>query len=82
MITYRDLVRVLARSDELVAADVRRRLGFYSSTGRFDIKVHAGEVELIDVMDRPAEWYTVRRLAEQVPGVLRARVVRPARATH
>ncbi|MBV9315061.1 MAG: CBS domain-containing protein [Pseudonocardia sp.] len=77
VVTYRDLVRILARSDELIAADVRRRLGLYTATGRFEVRVSAGEVELIDVMDRPAEWYTVRRLAEQVLGVLRARVVRP-----
>lgn len=75
VVTYRDLVSVLAREDELIAADVRRKLGCYSAASRFQVAVHAGMVELTDRMDRPAEWYTAARIAEQIPGVLGARVV-------
>ncbi len=49
MVTYRDLVRALARDDALIAADVRRRLCSYAGFGHWEITVVAGEVTLIGV---------------------------------
>jgi CBS domain-containing protein len=78
VVTYQDLVTVLARADELIAADVRRRLAVYTTPGRFAAEVQDGTVVLTDRMADRDEWHTVRVLAEQIPGVVRARVVAAA----
>lgn len=82
VVTYRDLVRMLARADERIAADVRRRLESCFRPGQFTATVHDGEVTLTDRMARPAEWHTARVLVEQVPGVVRARVIGEPEAPH
>jgi CBS domain-containing protein len=74
VVTYRDLVRIVARRDGLIAAAVRVRLDSCFALGRFEVTVHAGTVLLTDQMDRPEDWHTARVLAEQVPGVAGARV--------
>lgn len=74
VVTYRDLVRIVARQDGLIAAAVRVRLDSCFALGRFEVTVHAGAVLLTDQMDRPEDWHTARVLAEQVPGVAGARV--------
>lgn len=75
VVTYQDLIKVLARADERIAADVRRRVAIYTTPGRFDTEVTDGSVLLTDRMADRGEWHTIRVLAEQIPGVVRARVV-------
>jgi CBS domain-containing protein len=75
MVTYQDLIKVLARADERIAADVRRRVAICTTSGRFITDVHDGEVVLTDLMPDRGEWHTVRVLAEQVRGVVSAQVV-------
>jgi hypothetical protein len=48
VVTYQDLVRVLARADDQIAADVRRRLATYTTPGRFATDVRDGAVVLTD----------------------------------
>lgn len=74
VVTYRDLVRIVARQDARIAAAVRVRLESCFALGRFDVAVQAGIVALTDHMARPEDWHTARVLAEQVPGVARARM--------
>jgi CBS domain-containing protein len=81
VVTYQDLVRVLARDDKRIAADVRRLLRFYTSPDRFVVRAREGALELVDTMEKAEEWPTVRHLTEQVPGVVTAQVVRPSAAT-
>lgn len=75
MVTYQDLIKVLARADDRIASDVRRRVAIYTTSGRFATDVHDGEVVLTDRMADRGEWHTIRVLAEQIPGVVSARVV-------
>lgn len=74
MVTYRDLVRTLARDDALIEADVRRRLAVYGGIGRWRATVRDGEVTLVDDRDDAVERGTAIRLAESVIGVTRCRV--------
>jgi CBS domain-containing protein len=80
VVTCQDLVRVLARADDQIAADVRRRLAIYTTPGRFATDVRDGAVVLTDRMADRDEWHTIRGLAEQIPGVVRARVVAAVQA--
>lgn len=75
VVTYRDLVRALARDDALIEADVRRRLDVYEGVGRWPATVRDGEVTLIDHRNDPVERDTAIRLAESVIGVTGCRVV-------
>jgi len=75
VVTFQDLVKVLARADDRIAADVRRRLAVYTTPGRFTTDVRDGTVVLTDRMADRDEWHTIRVLAEQIPGVVRAQVV-------
>jgi len=78
VVTYQDMIKVLARADERIAADVRRRLAIYTTPGRFTTEVQDGTVVLTDAKADRDEWHTIRVLAEQIPGVVRARVVAAA----
>jgi CBS domain-containing protein len=75
VVTYRDLVRALARDDALIEADVRRRLNLYGGVGRWQATVRNGEVTLVDDRNDPVERSGAIRLAEAVIGVTQCRVV-------
>jgi CBS domain-containing protein len=75
VITYRDLVRALARDDALIAADVRRRLDLYGGHDRWTVTVHGGEVTLADGRLDPVERSIALRVAESVLGVTACRFV-------
>lgn len=77
VVTYRDLVRTMARHDEGIGAAVRVRLESCFRLGRFEVTIRDGTALLADHMDRPEDWHTARVLAEQVPGVTNARVHSP-----
>lgn len=76
VVTRGDLVRLLARPDAEIAADVRHRLRDFGGAGRWRITVEAGAVTLTDafVPDQcdPVDGHAAVVLAEAVPGVVHA----------
>jgi CBS domain-containing protein len=78
VVTYRDLVRALARDDALIEADVRRRLDLYGGIGRWQASVRDGEVTIIDDRSGPVERSGAMRVAESVIGVTRCQIVETA----
>ncbi|QRP49414.1 HPP family protein [Amycolatopsis sp. FDAARGOS 1241] len=75
IVTRGDVVRVLARSDAAIAADVRHRLEIYGGTGRWKVEVHDGLVRIVDRYDDEADRHVARLLALAVPGVVGADTV-------
>ncbi|MBW4717903.1 CBS domain-containing protein [Saccharothrix obliqua] len=74
VVTRRDLVRALARTDASIAADVRERLDAYGGSGRWPVSVYDGEAL---VRRAPEDKWTSRvvsALAETVPGVMGVRL--------
>lgn len=69
VVTYRDLVRALARDDALIAADVTRRLGCYAGPDHWAVAVSDGEVTLTGEERDPVERRTAQLIAEAVIGV-------------
>jgi CBS domain-containing protein len=74
IVTRRDLVRVLARDDQAIAADVRHRLAMYGRPYRWTVAVHDGAVAIGDEFDSPTDRHVVAVLAEAVSGVTTVRV--------
>lgn len=77
VITRRDLVRALARDDELIAVDVRHRLRSYGGPGRWQVAVRDGEVVIGDEFGDATDRHVATVLAEAVPGVTGVRTVGP-----
>lgn len=75
IVTRRDLVRTLARDDEVIATAVRRRLAGYGGDDRWTVRVRDGEVAIRDRLDDPTDRHVAVVLAQSVPGVVAARVV-------
>jgi CBS domain-containing protein len=69
VVTYRDLVRALARDDALIAADVQRRLDLYGGAARWAVSVRGGEVTLDGERRDPLDRNVALRVAESVLGV-------------
>jgi CBS domain-containing protein len=69
VITRRDLLRVLARDDLDILADVRRRLAAYGGPERWSVSVSDGAVTVVDDFDDAPDRHVARVLAESVPGV-------------
>ncbi|MFC7615422.1 HPP family protein [Actinokineospora soli] len=79
VLTYRDLLRVLARDDLDILADVRHRLAAYGGSGRWEVSVADGAVTVLDEHDDATDRHVARVLVESVPGVQAVRVsARPA----
>ncbi|GLZ36677.1 CBS domain-containing protein [Actinokineospora sp. NBRC 105648] len=74
VVTRRDLVRVLARPDNEVATDLRRRLALIGGPGRWTVRVAGGTAEITDRYDEAADRHVAKVLAEAVPGVVHANV--------
>ncbi|ATY11837.1 CBS domain-containing protein [Amycolatopsis sp. AA4] len=72
IVTRGDVVRVLARADTAIAADVRHRLEVYGGTGRWKVEVHEGVVRITDRYDEEADRDVATLLALAVPGVVAA----------
>jgi CBS domain-containing protein len=79
IVTRRDLVRIVGRPDEAVAADVRHKLEIYGGPGRWRVEVHDGVVTIADEYTDEVDAHVAEVLAESVPGVVRAEIV-PATA--
>jgi CBS domain-containing protein len=75
IITRRDLVRIIARDDALIAADVRRHLECYGGPDRWTVHADHGAVTITDQHDDPTDHHVALVLAQAVPGVVHAKVV-------
>lgn len=75
IVTRRDLLRVLRRSDPDIAADVRRHLAIFGGSGRYAVSVCDGEATITDQFDDADDRHVVQVIAEAVPGVIRAQVL-------
>ena len=69
IVTRRDLVRALARDDEVISADVRHQLSIYGGPARWTVEVHGGAVEVVDAFDDETDRHVAIVLAQAVPGV-------------
>lgn len=74
VVTRRDLMRALARTDAAVAADVRERLDAYDPAGRWSVAVHDGLVDICPPFPDARSEGVVVALAEAVSGVVGVRV--------
>ncbi|MGW4489004.1 CBS domain-containing protein [Amycolatopsis sp. CA-161197] len=72
IVTRGDVVRVLAREDSAIAADVRHRLEIYGGTGRWKVQVRDGVVRIVDRYDDETDRHVATLLALAVPGVVGA----------
>jgi CBS domain-containing protein len=77
IVTRRDLVRALARDDQAIAADVRRRLRMYGGPGRWSVEIHEGQVLIGDEFDGATDRHVATVLAEAVPGVTGVHAIGP-----
>ncbi len=68
MVTYGDLLRAMARDDQLIAVDVERRLGVHSDHRHWQVAVDAGEVTLTGDEPDPVDRQTAQLIAEAVIG--------------
>jgi CBS domain-containing protein len=80
VVTFRDLLRALARDDALIAADVRRRIGVYAGAGHWVLSVSNGEVRLSGEDRDASDRGVLERIAESVIGVTAVRFTTPALA--
>ncbi|GAA5112525.1 CBS domain-containing protein [Haloechinothrix salitolerans] len=74
VVSRRDLVRTLARDDNMVARDVRHRLEIYGGPLRWTVSVHNGVARIRDTRDDLTDRHVATVIAESVPGVTRAEV--------
>jgi len=75
IVTRGDIVRVLARDDRTIAADVRHRLEIYGGLERWKVEVHDGVVKIVDAFDSSTDRHVATVLARAVPGVVDAGTV-------
>jgi CBS domain-containing protein len=78
IVTRGDIVRVLARDDRSIAADVRHRLESYGGLNRWNVEVHDGVVRIVDAFDSDTDRHVATVLARAVPGVVHAGTVSTA----
>jgi CBS domain-containing protein len=74
VVTRRDLVRALARDDDVISADVRHQLSIYGGPARWTVEVRDGAVEVVDAFDDETDRHVATVLAQAVPGVTAVRV--------
>ncbi|MFJ5993273.1 HPP family protein [Lentzea sp. NPDC092896] len=75
VVTRRDLVRAIARTDTTVTADVQRVLDVYGGGRKWTVTVRDGEVVIgADTTDEDTER-VLTALADAVPGVLHTRIL-------
>lgn len=74
VVTRRDILRVLSRSDSEVADEVRKHLRVLGGATRWSVQVVDGEVIVRDAYEDASDRHVAQVLAEAVPGVIRATV--------
>lgn len=78
VITRRDIVRILERTDAAIAHDIRKHLAVLGDPKRWRVTVDRGNVVLDDgAFEESGDGYVALAIAEAVPGVLRAKIGRP-----
>jgi len=80
VITRRDIVKMLTRTDADIADDVRKHLQVLGGPARWTVQVTDGEVVVTDQFTEAADRPVAKVLAEAVAGVIRATVVGGATA--
>lgn len=78
IVTRRDIIRTVARDDETIAVEVRRKLEAYGGDGRWRVEVSEGVVTIGDQHDNETDRHVAVVIAEAVPGVVRAFPFGPA----
>jgi CBS domain-containing protein len=78
IVTRGDIVRVLARDDGVIAADILHRLEIYGGPNRWTVTVHDGVVRIVDAFDYGPDRHVASLLAQAVPGVVDTRTVSTA----
>jgi CBS domain-containing protein len=74
IVTRRDLLRTIIRTDADIADDVRRCLETYSGLQRWTVSVTDGVVSLIDELQDQTDHDVVTALVQAVPGVAHASI--------
>jgi CBS domain-containing protein len=74
IVTRRDLLRTIIRSDTDIAEEVRHHLDTYSGPQRWTVSVTNGVVDLIDEFDDQTDHDVVTVLVQGVPGVAHATI--------
>jgi CBS domain-containing protein len=75
IVTRGDIVRVLARDDRVIAADIRHRLEIYGGLNRWTVDVEDGVVRIVDTFDNSTDRHVAALLAQAVPGVMDAQAL-------
>jgi len=75
IVTRGDIVRVLARDDRAIAADIRHRLEIYGGPNRWRVDVQDGVVRIVDSLDNSTDRHVATLLAQAVPGVIDAQAL-------
>ena len=78
IVTRRDLLRTIARSDDEIAKDVRHHLERCFRRGDWKATVHGGVVTLVDEFGDQSEQHIATVVASAVPGVVDVRVTAPS----
>jgi CBS domain-containing protein len=78
IVSRRDLLRTIARDDELILLDVRRHLTRCFRRGDWSAAVTDGVVTLVDEYGSEEDRHVATVVACAVPGVVDVRVVTPA----
>jgi CBS domain-containing protein len=75
IVTRGDIVRVLARDDRAIAADIRHRLEIYGGPNRWRVDVQGGVARIVDSFDDSTDRHVAALLAQAVPGVIDAQAL-------
>ncbi|MBP2328770.1 CBS-domain-containing membrane protein [Kibdelosporangium banguiense] len=78
IVSRRDLLRTIARDDELIVLDVRQHLTRCFRRGDWSATVTDGVVTLVDDYSNEEDRHVARVIAGAIPGVVEVRVVAPA----
>jgi CBS domain-containing protein len=79
IVTRRDLLRSISRDDWVIEAEIRHRLSVLGSAHRWQVRVHAGRVSIVDRMDDATDRHVAEVLARAVAGVTDVRITTPER---
>ncbi|SDP46138.1 CBS domain-containing protein [Nakamurella panacisegetis] len=75
VVTRRDILRMLTRSDAQIADDVRAHLRVLGGRGRWTVQVVNGDVSVWDQFNQESDREVAKVLAEGVPGAIRVSIL-------
>ncbi|MET8764594.1 CBS domain-containing protein [Lentzea sp. NPDC004782] len=79
IVTRRDLLRSISRDDWVIEAEIRHRLNVLGAAHRWQVRVHAGHVSIVDSMSDATDRHVAEVLARAVAGVTDVRITTPER---